>query len=137
MKKVNINIAVKNLDSSVEFYKALVFEKQEDFSDENGVGMKWSNEIFVMLLTHDFAKNFIEDRAFANSHEVFSSLFSFELESVQEVDKIVEKAKSVNARTFKNKINEQFDFMYGTSIVDPDGNILEMFYMDTSKFPSK
>jgi predicted lactoylglutathione lyase len=56
---------------------------------------------------------------------------------VEEVDSVVANAKMLNAHTFKNKINEQYDFMYGTSIVDPDGNILEMFYMDTSKFPIK
>jgi predicted lactoylglutathione lyase len=62
MKKIYINIPVKNLASSEVFYKTLGFEKQEDFSDENGVGMKWSDDIFVMLLTHDFAKNFIEEK---------------------------------------------------------------------------
>ena len=32
---------------------------------------------------------------------------------------------------------EQNEFMYTTSVVDPDGNILEIFYMDISKFPKK
>ena len=62
MKKIYVNIAVADIQKSVKFYENLGFVKVPEMSDENGVGMFWSENIFFMLLSHSFAKNFIEGK---------------------------------------------------------------------------
>ena len=137
MKKIYVNITVVDIQKSVKFYEELGFVKIPEMSDENGVGMFWSENIFFMLLSHSFAKNFIEEKEIADMHKFADAIFSFEFESKEEVNEMVEKAKHAGARTYNNKFTDAFDFMYSTSVVDPDGHILEMFYMDVSKFPKK
>ena len=133
-KQIYINIAVSDLEKSVKFYEALGLEKREDFSNSEGAGMKWSEEIYFMLLTKSFAKNFIEGKEIADSNKYTEAIFAMQCDSAEEVDTMVEKAVVAGARTYKNKYNEQHDFMHTTSLVDPDGHILEFFYMDMSKF---
>ena len=137
MKKIYINIAVADLQKSVKFYEDLGFVKMPEMADENGVGMTWSETIFFMLLSRPFAKNFIEEKEIADMHKFADAIFSFEFESKKEVDEMVEKAKNAGARTYNNTFTDALDFMYSTSVVDPDGHILEMFYMDFNKFPKQ
>ena len=137
MKKIYINIAVADLQKSVKFYEDLGFVKMPEMADENGVGMLWSESIFFMLISRPFAKNFIEEKEIADMHKFADAIFSFEFESKKKVDEMVEKARNAGARTYNNKFTDSIDFMYSTSAVDPDGHILEMFYIDVSKFPKQ
>ena len=136
MKKIYINLPVKSLAKSIAFYEAIGCVKQDDFSNDDGAGMKWSDEIYFMLLTHTFTQNFIQTKEIADASKVANAIYAFEFESKDEVNTIVSKALEAWAEIYKNKYTEQFEFMYSTSIVDPDGYIIEAFYMDTSKFPT-
>ncbi|HLQ98759.1 MAG TPA: hypothetical protein VK102_00160, partial [Sphingobacterium sp.] len=50
-KQIFINLAVKDLNKSMDFYTALGFSHNPQFSDDAGKCMVWSQNIFVMLLT--------------------------------------------------------------------------------------
>ena len=52
-KQVFINLAVKDPQRSMELYTALGFTINPQFSDDNGKCMVWSDNIFVMLLSHE------------------------------------------------------------------------------------
>ena len=52
-KQVFINLAVKDLQKSMGFYTALGFSNNPQFSDESGKCMVWSENIFVMIMTHE------------------------------------------------------------------------------------
>ncbi len=54
-KQIFINLAVKELQKSMDFYLALGFTNNPQFSDESGKCMVWSENIFVMIMTQ---KNF-------------------------------------------------------------------------------
>ena len=133
-KQIYINIAVSDLEKSTKFYEVLGLEKQENFSNSEGAGMKWSDEIYFMLLTNNFIKNFIEGKEVVDSNKYTEAIFAMQCNSAEEVNEIIKKAIGVGARTYKNKYNEQHEFMHTTSVVDPDGHILEFFYMDMLKF---
>ena len=45
MKKIYVNIAVVDIQKSVKFYENLGFVKIPEMSDENGVGIVWSENI--------------------------------------------------------------------------------------------
>ncbi len=136
MKKIYINLPVKSLAKSIAFYEALGCVKQDDFSNDDGAGMKWSDEIYFMLLTHTFTHNFIQTKEISDANKFTNAIYAFECESKDEVDSFVSKALEAGAEIYKNKYTEQFEFMYSTSILDPDGYIIEVFYMDSSKFPT-
>ena len=134
MKKIYINIPVGDLERSTQLYEAIGFEKQVDFSTAEASGMKWSDEIFFMLLTHDFTRNFIEGKEIADMKKMADGIFALEVDNNEMVDEIVKKAESAGARVYRNEYNQKFDFMYTFSIEDFDGHILEIFHMDMSKF---
>ncbi len=52
-KQIFINLAVKDLQKSMDFYTALGFTNNPQFSDDTGKCMVWSENIFVMILTHE------------------------------------------------------------------------------------
>ena len=51
-KQIFINLAVNDLQKSMDIYTAVGFTNNPQFSDETGKCMVWSENIFVMLLTH-------------------------------------------------------------------------------------
>lgn len=57
-----LNLIIENLPASVQFYKALGFVENMDFSDEKAACMMWKSDFAVMLLTKDFAHGFLPER---------------------------------------------------------------------------
>ena len=57
-KQIFINLAVKDLQKSMDFYTALGFSNNPQFSDETAKCMVWSENIFVMLMTYVKFKTF-------------------------------------------------------------------------------
>ncbi|MCC6257361.1 MAG: lactoylglutathione lyase, partial [Chitinophagaceae bacterium] len=58
-KQVFINLPVSDLKRSREFYEAIGFTNNPQFSDDTAACMVWSDFILVMLLTHEKLKQFI------------------------------------------------------------------------------
>ena len=52
-KQIFINLAVKDVQKSMDFYTALGFTNNPQFSDGSGKCMVWSDSIYVMLLSHE------------------------------------------------------------------------------------
>lgn len=50
-RKIFVNVAVRDLKKSTEFFSALGFDFNQKFTDENAACMVVSDEAFVMLLT--------------------------------------------------------------------------------------
>ncbi len=60
-RKIFVNLAVKRLDKSMEFFKKIGFTFNPQFTDETAACMVISDDIYAMLLTEkkfrDFTKN--------------------------------------------------------------------------------
>jgi predicted lactoylglutathione lyase len=52
-----VNLPVMDLKASMEFYAAIGFVNNPRFTDETAACMVFSDEIMVMLLTHDHQRN--------------------------------------------------------------------------------
>jgi uncharacterized protein len=52
-KQIFINLAVKDLQKSLDFYTSIGFTNNPQFSDYKGKCMVWCENIFVMLLTYE------------------------------------------------------------------------------------
>ena len=131
-KQIFINIAVKDLQKSMDFYSALGFENNTQFSDETGKCMVWSDSIFVMLLTHEKFSSFAT-KHLADTKSNLAGLFSLSLDSLEEVNTIM--TKGLNAGGYEPNEMKDYGFMQQRTIEDFDGHTWELFFMDMTKIP--
>lgn len=133
-KQVFINLAVKDLQKSMDFYAALGFTNNPQFSDDAGKCMVWSEHIFVMLLTHEKFTSFAT-KPIADTKSNLAGLFSLSVDSVDEVNYIT--TNGLNAGGTEPSEMKDYGFMQQRTIEDFDGHTWEIFYMDMSKFPQE
>ncbi len=131
-KKIFINLAVSNLQKSVDLYSALGFTNNPQFSDESGKCMVWCENIFVMLLTHDKFKLFAT-KPIADTKSSLAGLFSLSLENLDEVNHLM--SNGLKAGGIEPAEMKDFGFMQQRTIEDFDGHTWEIFCMDITKFP--
>jgi predicted lactoylglutathione lyase len=133
-KQIFINFAVTELQKSMDFYTALGFTNNPQFSDDSGKCMVWSDNIFVMLLTHEKFATFAT-KPIADTKSNVTGLFSLSVDSVDEVNSIV--TNGLKAGGIEPNEMRDYGFMQQRTIEDPDGHTWEIFYMDISKFPKE
>src|SRR5688572_18684306 len=128
-KQIFINLAVKDLQKSVDFYAALGFTNNPQFSDNTGKCMVWTEHIFVMLLTHEKFATFTS-KPIADTKSNVAGLFSLSVDSLDEINSIVTKGLKAGG-TEPNDMRD-YGFMQQRTIEDFDGHTWEVFYMDVS-----
>jgi len=133
MKQIFINLAVADVNKSMDFYTQLGFTNNPQFSDEQGKCMVWSEHIFVMLLSPDKFKTFTE-KPLADTKKQIAGLFSLSVSGLDRVNEIVDKG--LKAGGIEPTPMKDYGFMQQRSIEDFDGHTWEIFYMDMSKFPT-
>ncbi len=131
-KQIFINLAVKDVQKSMDFYTTLGFENNPQFSDESGKCMVWSENIFVMILSNDKFSNFT-GKPIADTKTNVAALFSLSVDSTDEVNSIIEKGLAAGGIE-PNEMRD-YGFMQQRTIEDFDGHTWEVFYMDITKFP--
>jgi uncharacterized protein len=133
-KQIFINLAVKDLQKSMDFYTALGFSNNPQFSDDTGKCMVWSENIFVMLLTHEKFSTFVT-KPIADTKNTLAGLFSLSLESIDEVNNLM--SNGLIAGGTEPTEMKDYGFMQQRTIEDFDGHTWEIFFMDITKFPTK
>ena len=107
-----------------------------DFSDENASGLERDQNIFVMLLTHEFTQRFLPaHKTIADSHKTCQVLNALQFESRQAVDEFFNKAITAGGKATIS--TQDHSFMYGRDFEDLDGHIWEAFWMDISQIPKE
>lgn len=134
-KQIFVNVPVKDLAKATAFYEALGFVKQPDFSDAHATGLQWSDEIFVMLLTHDFYKRFLKDRDIADTTKTSGVLLAISLESKEAVQNFADIAKQNGGDCYRVDMGMSEDMMFGYEVLDPDGNHWEPVWMSPNFKP--
>ncbi|MCC6691499.1 MAG: glyoxalase/bleomycin resistance/extradiol dioxygenase family protein [Bacteroidia bacterium] len=133
-KQIFINLVVKDLQKSMNFYAALGFTNNPQFSDDTAKCMVWSENIFVMIMTSDKFKAFAT-KPIADTKANLAGLFSLSLGSVDEVNNLM--TKGLSAGGIEPSEMKDYGFMQQRTIEDFDGHTWELFYMDISKFPAQ
>ena len=131
-KQIFINLAVKDLNKSMDFYTALGFSHNPQFSDDAGKCMVWSQNIFVMLLTPEKFASFTA-KPIADTQSNIAGLFSLSLESIDQMNTIM--ANGLQAGGKEPSEMKDYGFMQQRTIEDFDGHTWELFYMDMAKIP--
>ncbi|PSN10268.1 glyoxalase/bleomycin resistance/extradiol dioxygenase family protein [filamentous cyanobacterium CCT1] len=128
-RKIFVNLPIKNLDQSVEFFTQLGFSFNPQFTDETATCMVVSDDIFVMLLTEEKFKMFTP-KPICDATKNTEVLVCLSCENREEVDTLVRKALAAGGTTYKDP--QDHGFMYGHGFQDLDGHIWELMYMDPS-----
>ena len=129
-----VNLPVKDLKRSIEFFTALGFSFNPQFTDDTATCMIVEDGAnYVMLLTEEKFKTF-SPLPIADGKAVKEVLVTLSRDSREAVDEIVKKAVDAGGTTYKEP--QDYGFMYGHGFQDPDGHVWELMYMDMSQFPT-
>ena len=125
--QIFVNLPVKDLDKSIEFFTQLGYTFNPQFTDEIATCMIVSDTIFVMLLTEEKFKTFTP-KAICDATKSTEVLVCLSCESRANVDDMVRKALAAGGSTYNEP--QDHGFMYAHGYQDLDGHIWELVYMD-------
>lgn len=127
MRMIFVNLPVKSVTASREFFGALGFTFNEQFCSADTACMVIDDNIFAMLIEHARFKDFITGDI-SDAHKATEVLTCISADSRGEVDLFLKNALAAGAKRWKPNID--MGPMYGTSFQDLDGHVWEVMYMD-------
>ncbi|MEQ9289231.1 MAG: VOC family protein [Cyclobacteriaceae bacterium] len=132
--QIFVNLPVKNLDLSIDFFTQLGFSFNPQFTDDSGTCMIIGENIFAMLLVEERFKDFTK-KEICNAKKSTEVLIAIDAESREHVDDLVQKAVKAGGVLYSEP--QDHGWMYQHAFEDPDGHQWEICYMDESALPSE
>jgi uncharacterized protein len=130
-RKLYVNLPVKNLDASVAFFGKLGFTFDPTLTDANAASMIVNEHTSVMLLVESRFSDFTSKKIVDTADQV-EVIFSFSVESREEVDELVATAIGAGGSPVGEK--EDHGFMYEWGFQDLDGHLWGVLYWDAEAF---
>jgi hypothetical protein len=127
VRKMFVNLAVRDLQQSMTFFSKLGFQFNPKFTDDNAACMIVSDEAYVMLLTRPFFQGFTK-REPCDTARYTEALVALSCRSREEVDDLVRTALDAGGAHAMDP--QDHGFMYAWSFYDPDGHHWEVMWMD-------
>lgn len=131
-RKIFVNLPIKDMKRSQAFFRALGFDFNPQFTNEQGACMVVSEDIFVMLLVEPFFQGFTK-KPIADAKKTTEVLTCLSCDSRDEVDALVKKALAAGG-TAPNAAQDH-GFMYSHGFEDLDGHVWELVWMDPAAAP--
>ena len=126
-RKIFVNLAVRDLKKSMDFFSTLGFGFNKQFTDDKAACMVISDEAFVMLLAQPFFKTFTT-RELCDTTTYTEGLFALSCSSRAEVDEMVKTALGNGGK--RAMPPQDHGFMYASSFYDVDDHHWEVLWMD-------
>jgi len=126
-RNIFINLAVRDLKKSMEFFSALGFEFNPRFTDDKAACMIVNDAAYVMLLSELFFKGFTK-RELCDTAHATEALLAISCNGKGDVDEMVRKA--IDGGGTHAMDAQDHGFMYGWSFYDLDGHHWEVMWMD-------
>ena len=123
-----VNLAVKNLHKTKEFFSNLGYTFNQQFSDEKAACMVISETIYAMLISEAYFKTFIPNKEISDTSKSKEVLLALSADSRQQVDELADKAIAAGGKNFRDP--DDHGFMYSRSFEDLDGHVWEVFWMN-------
>jgi predicted lactoylglutathione lyase len=127
--KIFVNLPVRDLNKTIDFFTKLGFTFNPQFTDENATCMVVGEAIFVMLLVEKFFKSFTK-KEICNTTKDTEVILALSAESREKVDQMINKVIEAGGR--ESREPQDHGWMYGRSFEDIDGHVWEIIYMDES-----
>ncbi|HVE70835.1 MAG TPA: VOC family protein [Thermoanaerobaculia bacterium] len=128
-RMIFVNLPVRDLKKSMEFFSALGFTYNPQFTDDKAACMILSDKAFVMLLSEPFFQGFTKN-AICDTSKYSEALLALSCQSRAEVEQLVRKAIDAGGRHAMDPMDH--GFMYAWSFYDLDGHHWEVLWMDPS-----
>ena len=130
--KIFLNLAVKDLKRSIDFFTKLGFSFNPQFTDEQATCMIVGDNIFAMLVIEQRFKDFTK-KEICNAHKNTEVLIAIDADSREKVDEMVKTAVDAGGSIYMEP--QDHGWMYGHSFADLDGHQWEIMYLDESAIP--
>ncbi len=125
--KIFVNLPVKDLGKSIDFFTKLGFSFDPQFTDDNATCMIIGDDIYAMLLVEPFFKSFTSKEV-VDATKSAEVILALGVDSRQQVDELVDKALAAGGQS--GSFSSDDGFMFGRSFQDIDGHLWEALYMD-------
>lgn len=126
-RNLYVTLPVKDLERSVDFFAALGFSFNPDFTSESGAALVINDNTSVMLVAESFFST-LSKVPITDPRKATEALFSLSQDSREDVDALVRKALAAGAT--EGHAPEDLGFMYSWAFVDLDGHQWGVFHMD-------
>ena len=133
--KIFVNLPVKDLKKTMDFFSKLGFKFNPLFTDENAACLVISEDIFAMLLVEKFFKNFIPNKEICDAKSSAEALIALSTKTREDVDELIKKAVAAGGSEYREA--QDYGWMYGRVFQDIDGHIWEIFYADMNAIPEE
>ncbi len=134
-KQIWLNLPVKNIEKSKQFFSEIGFSFNEEYSNENSACMLVGDQNFVvMLFEESLFGNFVQN-TIADTQTHSEMLISIDAESRNEVEELAQKVEEAGGVLFAKPAENQ-GWMYGCGFSDLDGHRWNALFMDYSKLPN-
>jgi len=126
-RQIFVNLPVRELARSVEFFGKLGYRFDPRFTDENATCLILGENLFAMLLVEPFFQSFTP-KSLADARRSTEAIVALPLESREAVDRLVNDALAAGARRYREP--KDHGFMYEWGFEDLDGHLWEFMWMD-------
>jgi uncharacterized protein len=134
MKQIFINLPVKDVNASMQFYTQLGFTVNPLFTFDDQKCMVWSDQIYVMLQTVEMFKSGNRKNP-ADPKKNTIATFTLPVESLTQLNEIMENGLKAGGTELTPAIDE--GFMQVRNLEDLDGHIWGILFLDMDKFIKK
>ena len=125
--KIFVNLPVKDLARSTQFFTKLGFSVDERYTDEKAGCLVISDDIYAMLLTEEFFQTFTT-KELADARRSTEAIVALQVDSRQRVDELADHALESGGSPAGEPMEQ--DGMYERSFADLDGHLWEVFHME-------
>jgi uncharacterized protein len=132
-KELWINLPVKDIQKSKEFFTKIGFKFDKNPTDQMAAMKVGSKETAVMLCAEALFSGFFGG-SISDTKKGTEVLISFDAESREEIDELAKKVTDAGG-TLYGKPAESQGWLYGFGFNDLDGHKWNGLYMDFSKIP--
>ena len=123
-----VNLPVTDLPRAVAFYTALGFTQNPAFSDDAAACIVVEeDQAAFMLLVRDYFQTFT-DRPAGDPSTTVSTMTALMVDSRDRVDEMT--TAGLASGGVEERPANDLGFMYQRQLSDPDGNVLELGWMD-------
>ena len=129
-KMIFVNLPVADLPQSMAFYEAVGFTNNPQFTNDRRRRWSWSDEIVVMLLTHDSSGRPSPTRRFPTRKRDRAGAAVHSARQPRGGRRDRRQGAAPPAARPSRRPTQDHGFMYGRSFEDPDGHIWETMCMD-------
>lgn len=128
-----VNLPVKNIEKSREFYSNIGFEENQHHAGSSDCASFFIGEkkVVLMLFKEELFQSF-SDNPVSKTNNGTEVLLNIDAASEQEVDSMAAKVEKSNGKIYGSP-GYKDGWMYGCGFTDPDGHRWAILHMDYSK----